>query len=540
MVKLKTENNNSIIKFLTNTKVMRKSQILLGAVAALSMGLYSCSNEGAPEIGGGNAPQEGNQYMAVRIQTAGLNGTRAGVVGNPEFEDAKGTEGDISPDKLFFYFFDANGNPFPLAYVNVNGEVITNVVKPTDISQDKGDDGETTIEGVLVLGKAVGEGYVGTTPSKVVCVANPTVGLADFANKSLGEVLGALSNVPSQIPAATGFLMTSSTYANGTNVITAVDVTGNFENTPAAAEANPATIYIERVAAKVRAQGLNTFAPKMRDAHGDIVEGEYKVDNADANLTVELVGWQLRNTANRSYAFKKITDDQGALQNWFDGWNNADLHRSYWAVACGITPQETVYDIYDEDQFTLKGYNANNPTENIAYCYESTGYTPTSVTDRTSQATAIIVKGIVKKDGQPIDMMRWAGAYYTSERLKQRIAENYSSHTGTQVTTDDVTFVADGNNKWHAQVNNTDWSTDFNNIQWWKDGVTSYYLNIEHLGGKYGVVRNHIYDYTFEDVVGFGVPGNDPTNPEDEEETFLAARLYVLNWHVVSNKVILE
>lgn len=523
---------------------MRKSQIFLGAIAALSMGFYSCSNEDAPNAGG-NAPQEGNKYMAVHIKTAGLNGTRAGVVGNPEFEDAKGTEGDISADKLFFYFFDDKGNPFPLAYVNVNGEVITNVVKPTQISQDKGNGGETTIEGVLVLGKAVGEGYVGTTPSQVICVANPTIGLGDLANKSLGEVLGTLSNVPNPIPASTGFLMTSTTYAVGTNAITAVDVTGNFENTPTAAEANPATIYIERVAAKVRAHGLETFAPKMRDAQGDIVEGKYKVDNADADLTVELVGWQLRNTANRSFAFKKITNDQGALQNWFDGWQPEGLHRSYWAVSCGITPQKTDYDLYNDElenipQFTLKGYDATNPTENIAYCYESTNYTPTSVSDRTSQATAIIVKGIVKKDGQPIDMMRWAGAYYTSDRLKQRIADNYSAATGTQVTAANVSFVADGKNKWHARVNNTDWSSDFHDIQWWQNGITSYYLNIEHLGGKYGVVRNHIYDYTFEDVVGFGVPGNDPVNPEEEEETFLAARLYVLNWHVVSNKVVLE
>lgn len=278
----------------------------------------------------------------------------------------------------------------------------------------------------------------------------------------------------------------------------------------------------------------------MRNAEGAIVDGQYKVDNEDANLTVELVGWQLRNTANQSRAFKKITNDQGAIEDWFTGWNAEDKHRSYWAVSCAITPQKTVYDIYDASQFALKGYDATKPTENIAYCYESTGYTPAFASDRTAQSTAIVVKGVVKKDGKPIDMMRWAGAYYTSDRLKERVAENYTSTTGTAVTKDNVTFVKDKNNKWHAQVNNTDWSTNFSDISWWQDGVTSYYLNIEHLGGKYGVVRNHIYDYTFEDVIGFGVPGNDPTNPEDEEETFLAARLYVLNWHVVSNKVTLE
>ena len=60
-----------------------------------------------------------------------------------------------------------------------------------------------------------------------------------------------------------------------------------------------------------------------------------------------------------------------------------------------------------------------------------------------------------------------------------------------------------------------------------------------HLNGKPGVVRNHIYDYKIDGIVGLGVPGNEPNIP-DLNETYLAARLYILEWHVVSNNVTLE
>lgn len=81
-------------------------------------------------------------------------------------------------------------------------------------------------------------------------------------------------------------------------------------------------------------------------------------------------------------------------------------------------------------------------------------------------------------------------------------------------------------------------------IERWVDGQTSFYVNIKHANNGntplYGVVRNHIYDYTFDNVIGLGLPGNTPENPVDETESYIAARLNVLNWKVVSNTVTLE
>lgn len=72
-----------------------------------------------------------------------------------------------------------------------------------------------------------------------------------------------------------------------------------------------------------------------------------------------------------------------------------------------------------------------------------------------------------------------------------------------------------------------------------------YFLPIEHYGtdnstAEYGVVRNHIYDYTISGVSGLGTPVYNPEEritPElpETSESFLAARLNILSWHIVNH-----
>lgn len=529
----------------------------LGLAAIAAFGLASCSSD-EPGNGSNNGAAKGEQYMAVTIRTAGMNGTRAAELGDPEFEDpaAGSNEGTVTADNLYFYFFDADGNPFQLAAANVPGTVATNVVRPLEIhpGNTNGADPES-VQAVLVLGKGVGEGYVGNTPAQMLCLANPVASNLDaYANKPLSQVLE-LTTPNAGLPALTNFVMTSSTYVNNGEKVVATDVTDKFATTPDAALANPVTIYLERLAVKVRAHGLGDFTPEYRNADGNIVENyQYKVDNEDVDLQVTLDGWRLINISTQSLAFKNVAADG----NYFTGWNAPDLHRCYWALSqVSSTLKNTIKqcDIYNALQWTRGNFNAGQPTTNIAYAYENTQYATAtyteSATDRMSNATGILVKATVKmkKDGEteftPVQLTRWAGAYYTEAELKDMIIANYNVANGTTLAADAVEFVKDtAPNRWKAQVIDggapQDWSTNYNNIMRWIDGATSYYLNIEHLGGLYGVVRNHIYDYEFTGVVGLGVPGNDPENPEPEDETFLAAKVAILNWHVISNKFVLE
>lgn len=82
------------------------------------------------------------------------------------------------------------------------------------------------------------------------------------------------------------------------------------------------------------------------------------------------------------------------------------------------------------------------------------------------------------------------------------------------------------------------------------DGATYYYTPIKHLGsegklGEYGIVRNHSYQVTIQNIKGFGTPVYDPDKVIDpmipsDENTYLAASIKVLSWRVVSSNVDLD
>lgn len=88
-------------------------------------------------------------------------------------------------------------------------------------------------------------------------------------------------------------------------------------------------------------------------------------------------------------------------------------------------------------------------------------------------------------------------------------------------------------------------------VQVRKEGMTYYYTPIRHLAqnktemGYYGVVRNHSYRITINTISGFGTPVYNPGEiivpviPKDTE-TFLAARINVLSWRVVTSNVDLD
>lgn len=75
-------------------------------------------------------------------------------------------------------------------------------------------------------------------------------------------------------------------------------------------------------------------------------------------------------------------------------------------------------------------------------------------------------------------------------------------------------------------------------------GRAYYYVPIKHLGGtgelaEYGIVRNHFYKITLSGITGFGTPVYDPEKVVDPivptyENTYLAARVQVLQWRVVN------
>lgn len=94
----------------------------------------------------------------------------------------------------------------------------------------------------------------------------------------------------------------------------------------------------------------------------------------------------------------------------------------------------------------------------------------------------------------------------------------------------------------------------------WKDGMTYYYTDIQHLAysptatdnnatkGGFGVVRNHIYDIELNTVYGLGTPIFTPEGGEviivpqkpSPEYSYIGAQINVLSWRVVRQGVNLD
>lgn len=539
---------------------MKTTKFFLGAFAALLMGatMASCSND-EPAAGGENNENSsvGDRYISVRI----FNPSNTSRAAGEGFEEGVGNENAISAENIRFYFFNANQQPFTLVASNVNGELSnTNMVKPISLTPNTQDGNEVTANGVLVLGKPTSP-YLGVTPSYMICAANLTDSeFKELANKTMRDAANIIRSKATGESLDWGtFVMTNSTYIkDGEKVIATKIEDENLAESAVAAQANPVNIYVERLAAKVRVTGLDVYQPQKAGDNPEKVT--FNFSNAEGQveettLYVNLNGWQLKNRYTKAKLFKDIDADG----DYFPNWNAPEYHRCYWA----ITPADEsglfnkTYDIYSSTQFTLGNYNAAKPTENIRYTYPNTAWasTPESASDRTTNVTSVIVRGVVCTDATgatPLDFVYWAGGYYKTAEFKKMVANAYNvENTGANKTADDITLVADNTNpnQWIASVklNETEnYRFDrFNGISWWQNGLTSYNVNIKHATtadgtALYGVVRNHIYENIFTGVVGLGVPGNEPENPKDETETYVAATVNVLNWKLVSNTIVLE
>lgn len=553
---------------------MKQGKLFYGAIGLLALGMTACSSD-EPIENGGNQDVKGDKYMAFTITNLN-NGTKAIADDPANYEDAAGDEGKITANDLYFLFFDASGNAFLMEGRNtVNGTVEnTNMVRPTEvINTENNEYGGGALTGTLVLGKAT-DPFIGTTPASVLVVANPnTNAMENLGNKSLSAVLDITSTFTGGWATATKFLMTNATYAEQ-EAVTAVDVRNCIKNTAEEAIANPAIINLERAVAKVRVKYNNNYDVVNLNATSDADKQNFTL-RTKANPTGETVqlkaqvyGWRLMNWTSTCYGFKHLS--VGDYANWTWGWNDPANHRSYWAYSAASNNEQfanETYDLYAKDQtgnytqFLNKSWTSG--TENVVYCYEHTRaiQQDLKVTTRlnknatgfnnASVPTAICVKTVIgmEKDGEftPLNMVKWAGNLYTVEQFNYMVLTTFTqnddeaAHAGLTVK-----FVEDvaANNTWKAVVHNNNNNTDtavpaYSNFYWWKDGITSYWMNIEHFGGLFGVVRNHIYDYEITAVNGLGIPGNNPGTLE-EKESYLAAALRILNWRVVSHNVTLE
>lgn len=310
-------------------------------------------------------------------------------------------------------------------------------------------------------------------------------------------------------------------------------------------------------------------------------------------------GWQLADVDGKAELCKQINTSWYAGQLGISPWTTSDYHRCFWSKSVPITmgaggnnPVNPTFNGITQslsDAFsTTPVYTLpNTPTEVIA--------NPT--TSLNTLTKLIVAAKLVYKDKNgkyhPAQICQYRGLTYLGEEaVKKQIVGGFARYfkkTTTEsgdvyksIEASDIAFktvvpgspessgvknyevvatLASTVGDLYVKNGETSWtkaSKDDVNAALAKetaqvrstDGATYYYTPIKHLGdagklGEYGIVRNHSYQVTIQNIKGFGTPVYDPKKEIDpmvpsDENTYLAASIKVLSWRVVSSKVNLD
>jgi len=496
----------------------------------------ACTNEETPEVNNGGEKGE-KSYVAVNIVMPGDVQSRAGE----EYEAGTTDENAVTKAVFLFLDKDFNGCAEPCTVTSLEWEAATGT----------GEDKQS--KAVLVIND--GDKQV---PSYIVAVLNP---------KNTYTKATSLANLKAEKETYTSlttngeFVMTNSVYVgtNGKEVAATPISIENVKSNPSDALNAPVTIYVERVVGKVEVTGLDAAAGKW-------TTDETYTDGNDMGLKLQIKGWNVLQN-KKSHTVKNVN------VAWNYGWwNNASLHRSFWAN-----------DAASEGRTEYKVDELSNVTS--VYVEETVNPTPNTHANGTSSPYLLVSGKFVDTNDNAVELVEWRGEKYTKDGYLNFIAENpevsqywykdgetykqfgpallqmtddTNDWNATATLTSDAekitfglpTFNADGTMKSLDTENVTlddvkDAVAAFGKVQYWNGGNTYYYVPITHqVDGNntyYGVVRNHVYKVAISAISGFGTPVANPDqaidipeNPTDDD-SYLAAKVVVLKWKIVEN-----
>ena len=558
------------------------------ACAALMMS--ACGSDNDIE-GGATKPGSDPQYLAVNIVNVGTTPTRAG-------EDyVNGTDEENKINKVRFYFFNGDGSPY---LIKATGTEVTGGDNINWLEATPGDatttSGSSTSVEKITNAVLVINGVQSAAPSAIVAVVNPeTVDAATLNNGGqmrLSELrknaVGSKFYNTDASGKVTDFLMSNSVYVNAGTDVCASLVAGHVKTSEADAKTNPVDLYVERVAAKVTADFDATAFEKGDGTKWDATQYGTKTavgKIGDYNVYAVIDGWGLADENGKAEVEKQVET------TWADGtlgitpWTTYDYRRCFWEnsvdFSSGAGSNRPVNHPFND--FKAK-------KQDVLYTLPNTPLNP--ITDKNENyVTKFLVAATLKyEDGahnwHTADICRYNGVEILGvDNLKTQVALTFSKYytstddgtTQTQLTKDDITFAepttssmksyqvtptlaADpaGTKKYYTK-SSTDTYTEVSKddvnaaigadkAEIRTDGKAYYYVPIRHLAtdpttlGYYGVVRNHFYKITLSGITGFGTPVYNPDKEIDPtvptySNTYLAARVQVLQWRVVNQNV---
>lgn len=388
--------------------------------------------------------------------------------------------------------------------------------------------------------------------------------------------------------AVSDFVMSNSVYVNAGEDVCASLVAGHVTTSAETAKAKPVDLYVERVVAKVTAD-VDNSAFKLGDGT-NWENTKYGTkdpvgQSGDYDVYAVIEGWGLASENGKAEVEKQVN------KTWTDGilgfspWTTSDFHRCFWekSVALDLGPgaNQPVNPTFNQ---------LNAKMHDVLYTLPNTP--ESKVTDlKNNNLTKFAVAATLKyKDASGnwhnAEICRYNGVSILGiDNLKRQVAltfsQYYTSTDGTnytQLSKDDINFknpdgttqqylvtptLADGaaGTKYYTKTTTGTTPTftevdkatvlaaiEADKAEIRKDGRAYYYVPIKHLGStdanadaiaEYGIVRNHFYKITLAGIKGFGTPVYDPAKVvvpavPTYQDTYLAARVQVLQWRVVN------
>lgn len=567
---------------------MKISKLFPFACVALMMTACASDKE---DIGSGTRPGSDPRYLAVNIVNVGATPTTRAT---DDYEN--GTTDESTIKKVRFYFFNGDGSPYLIknpGVTGVEGGGNKNWLEasPADDSSTSGTPSqiEKITQTVLVI-----NGVQSAAPAAIVAVVNP--GTVDAAKIQSGETMRLselrYSTVGSQFykkDATTGavsdFVMSNSVYVNAGEDVCASLVAGHVTTSEETARTKPVDLYVERVVAKVTADVDKTAFKLGNGTDWDANKYGTKAPvgkSGDYDVYAVIDGWGLANENGKAEVEKQVK------KTWTDGnlgfspWTTADYHRCFWessvAFDAGAGGNQPVNPTFNQLKAKMQDvlYTLPNTSENEV--------TNLKDNDLTKFAVAATLR---YKDAagnwHDAEICRYNGVSILGiDNLKRQVALTFSQYytstdatNYTQLSKDDIDFknpdgtmqqyrvtptLANdpaGTKKYYTKTTTgttptfteVDKATVLAAIEADKaeirlGGRAYYYVPIKHLGSankiaEYGIVRNHFYKITLSGITGFGTPVYDPEKVVDPivptyENTYLAARVQVLQWRVVN------
>lgn len=566
---------------------MKISKLFPFACVALMM--TACASD-KDEIGGGTKPGSNPQYLAVNIVNVGATPTTRAA----EYENGSAEESAIK--KVRFYFFNGDGSPYliknpGITGIDGGGDKNWLEASPTDDTPTSGTPSqiEKITQTVLVI-----NGIQSAAPAAIVAIVNPET--VDAAKIQSGETMRLSELRYSTVGrnfykkdatsgAVSEFVMSNSVYVNAGEDVCASLVAGHVTTSAESAKTKPVDLYVERVVAKVTADVDNEAFEHGNGTNWDI--NKYGTKNpvgksGDYDVYAVIEGWGLANENGKAEIEKQVN------KTWTDGtlgftpWTTADYHRCFWetsvAFDAGTGGNPPVNPTFNQLKAKM---------QDVLYTLPNTpGSKVTNVKD--NDLTKFAVAATLRyKDASGnwhnAEICRYNGVSILGiDNLKRQVALTYSQYytstdatNYTQLSKDDIDFkdpdgtmqqyrvtptLANdpaGTKKYYTKTNTGTTPTftevpkatvlaaiEADKAEIRRDGRAYYYVPIKHLGGsgelaEYGIVRNHFYKITLTGIKGFGTPVYDPDKVVKPavptyEDTYLAARVQVLQWRVVS------